>query len=196
MELKKKGVLFMVAYGNRDVEKRPQCVGLWVFAVRFSWMLLVYWPVVGILTLLTLFLLLMSASLLGGVFFLILIILGFLFCHKPMLFRRGYGTFDFHPYGRWPTISGRRIYPFWVIVVLFSATYPERAKNAAICFFSVLADWTIFSKGFWIMEASVLLLLGLFALMRCSDEIGAIRNIKAFLLAHKQKYCPTLRVVE
>lgn len=196
MEIKKNGVLFRVAYGNRQCDRRPEHVGLWTFAARFLWMLSVYWPVVGVLTLITLYTALVGSIVLGCAVFLVLVIPGFLFCRKPMLFRQEYGTFDFCPYEKWPTILGRRVYPFWVLVILASATYPERAKSLMTGLLSILTDWTIFSKGFWITEVSVLLLFGLFALVRCSDEIGMIRNAKTFLLARKQKYCPTVKVVE
>jgi hypothetical protein len=193
MKIDRKGWVYKIAYGHCGWGHKPSSrVGLCALVKQFFWSLFVVWPlaivfIVAVVIIFAALAICMYATLYG---------FGFFFAARPQAFDGpGYEICDFVSYKKWPKIRGFRIIPIWLLLLValianFSAVISEIKS-----YFVQLAEYTIYSKGFWMFFGFVAAIIVSAFIRSYIKNNEACQVLKEYLKARKQKFCPTIDVV-
>lgn len=187
MQLKKKGLVFSVAYGWKEKERVPEKVSLCRLFWAFWKGLLIVWP--GIL-------------LLMGVVFGLVFTVGILFGRRPTIFeddeKKVGKSAVMMKYEYWPTIRGFRPLPIhlaivYVVYVMGKTELPNfisGTRHMAI----TLGRFIVSSSGliFWEVMLGISILLWLWFRFP-KTEVG--RVVVGFVKAKKDKICPQVEFI-
>lgn len=187
MHLKKKGLVYNVAYGWKDDNKRPEKASLCRLFWAFLKGLFLAWP--GVLLMMTIF---------YGLTFTI----GGIFGKRPPIFKgeeEKMGNEDvLVRYEHWPTIRGFRPLPIHLVIIyvaykLITTMVPgiiAAAGHKAVA----LAKFSVSSSGliFWEIVLGVSILLWL-VFRFPKTEVG--RMVVGYAKAKKEKICPEVEFV-
>jgi len=181
MEIKKKSFFIRTAYMLARDEDVPESTSLCELFWRFIFMFFISIPFICVI---------------GVIVFGFLFIIGLPFAARPTILNGDdLGKMLAH-YERWPKIMGHKVYPIWVIIIIFALI--NFSTTMEIIYGITKA--TILQGNFWI--GVVIIIASIVAFIATCGTISRINNsgileiFKEFLKAKKQKICPIIEIVE
>jgi len=169
MEINKGSWLYTVAYGldENKPKEESRCIFFW----KFTFMLLIAWPLV--LTFTAMMITMFS-------------VFGFFVARRFPFYATDPTTKEFMvPYEKWPTIKGYRILPIYVVflpIVLMLA-------NTLVLFLIPIVE----SSTAWMVVGGVALIVAVIAGYNRVRILEAYQLLKDYLAAKKAKVCPIIK---
>lgn len=186
MELKKKGIVFKVAYGWIDENKYPQRTTLCRLFWRFLFWLFIAWPIVWTVV---------------AIVATIMYVVGFFFAARPTFFKDDRNTCQpMCYYHKWPKIKERRIYPIWPVLAIILGSFfflnaAELRKDLSGLGHG-LVKFTILSPVFWKVALAFAVLVAAVWAWSAAAKSEPYMMFKAYLRAKKEKVCPIIKIVD